>query len=226
MKSLAALCFFLLAPLPIRAELKFDSPVIDADAGLNDTTLVREYKFTNAGTKPVKITQADAGCTCLAVEVAAGKFTYLPGEAGTIRATFSVGNFQGAVEKPIYIWLEGDPEESPSVSVMLRVHIPVIIALEPKTVKWELGGSMEPKNIDVKMDHEKPIRITSVSTSNESFSAKIVTVAEGKHYKIEVTPHGTASAGLCIVRIETDTDVEKQRIQQAFAVISAPIDKP
>lgn len=225
MKYLVACCF-LLVLLPAQAELKFETPVIDAGAGLDDTTLVREYKFSNTGNKPVKITQADAGCTCLAVEVAAGKFTYAPGESGTIRATFSVGNFQGTVEKPIHIWLEEDPEETPSAQVMLRVHIPVIIALEPKTVKWELGGSMEPKNINVKMDYEKPIHIKSVSTSNETFTAKIITIEEGKHYMIEVTPKEAAAAGLCIVRIETNADVEKQRIQQAFAVISSPLNKP
>lgn len=225
MKSLLA-CLLLLAAQPLLAKLKFDTPVIDANAALDAITLVREYTFTNAGTKPVKITQADAGCTCLAVEVAAGKFTYAPGETGTIRATFQIGSFQGTVEKPIYIWLEGDREEAPSANVMLRVHIPVIISLEPKTLKWEVDGSAETKIIDVKMDHVKPIRITSVSTSNETFSSKIVTVEEGKHYKIEVTPKGTGTAGLCIVRIETDTEVEKQRVQQGFAVITAPVGKP
>jgi hypothetical protein len=225
MKSLAAL-ILLLAALPIRAELKFETPLIEAKVGLNDTTLVRDFKFTNAGPKPVKITQADAGCSCLAIQVAGGKFTYAPGETGTIRATFSIGNFQGTVEKPIFIWHEGDPEERPSSTVTLRVHIPVIIALEPRTLKWEEGATKEPKSIDVKMDYEKPIRITSVSTSNEAYAAKIVTVEEGKHYKVEVTPAATARAGLCVVRIETDAEVEKQRIQQGFATITAPPKKP
>ena len=79
------------------------------------------------------------------------------------------------------------------------------------------------KSIDVRMNHEKPIRISSVSTSNETFSAKIITIEEGNHYKVEVTPHATVVGGLTIVRIETDTDVEKQRVQQGFAVITAPM---
>lgn len=225
MKSLAAL-FFLIAVLPIRAELKFETPVIDANAGLNDTTLIRDFKFTNAGSKPVKISQAEGTCSCVAVQVAAGKFTYAPGETGIIRAIFEIGNFQGTVEKPVHIWLEGDLEEKPSSTVTLRIHIPVIIALEPKTLKWEDGAPKQTKSIDVKMDYEKPIRITSVTTSNDSFSAKVVTVEEGKHYKVEVTPSATATAGLSIVRIETDTDVDKQRVQQGFATIMAPVKKP
>ncbi len=222
MKILTAI-LFLLAILPIHAELKFETPVIDAEATLDATTLVREFQFTNTGTKPIKITQADAGCSCLGVMVAEGKLSYAPGESGTLRATFEIGNFQGTVEKPILIWLEGDPEDAPSAKVTLRVHIPVIIALEPKTLKWEQGGSMEMKSIDVKMDYGKPISITSVTTSNENFTAKMVTVEEGKHYKVEVTPRSTASGGFTIVRIETDSYVEKQRIQQSFAVISAPL---
>lgn len=214
---------FLLATATIHAELKFETPVIDAEASLDATTLVREFKFTNTGTKPVKITQADAGCSCLGVSVAGGKFTYAPGESGTLRANFEIGNFQGTVEKPILIWLEGDREDKPSANVVLRVHIPVIISLEPKTLKWEQGASAEMKSIEVKMDYEKPIKVTSVTTSNANFTAKLVTVEEGKHYKVEVTPQGTSSGGFTIIRIETDSDVEKQRIQQGFAVITAPM---
>ena len=47
MKSLAAL--LLLATTPIRAELKFDSPVIDANAATDDKIVMREFKFTNSG---------------------------------------------------------------------------------------------------------------------------------------------------------------------------------
>jgi hypothetical protein len=222
MKILPAI-FFLLAILPIRAELKFETPVIDAEVSLDAKTLVREYKFTNAGQTPIKITQADAGCSCLAAELAAGKFTYAPGESGTLRATFEIGNFQGTIEKLILIWLEGDAEEAPSAKVTLRVHIPIIIALEPKTLKWELGGSAEMKSIDVMMEHEKPIQISSVTTSNENFTTKIITIEEGKHYKVEVTPQNTAAGGFTMIRIETDSDVEKQRVQQGFAVIAAPV---
>lgn len=225
MRNLTAI-LFLLAALPVCAGLTFETPVIDVNADLDAKTLTRDFKFTNSGDKPVKITQADAGCSCLSVQVSGGKFTYAPGEGGTIRAVFEIGSFQGTVEKPIHIWLEGDREDAPSANVSLRVHIPVIIKLEPRTLKWELGGSMEPKSMEVEMNYKQPIHITSVSTSNESFSAKLVTVEEGKRYKVEVTPVGGKAAGLSVVRIETDVDVEKHRIQQGFAVVSAPLPKP
>lgn len=212
----------LFAIFPASAALEFETPAIKVDAGLNDKVVTRDFKFTNSGDKAVRITQADAGCSCLAVEVAEGKFSYAPGESGVLRATFEVGSFQGTVDKQINVWLEGDPEEKPSTSLKMSVHIPVIIKVEPKSLKWKVGETAEAKVIDVAMDYEKPIHVTAVATSNDSFSAELITVEDGKHYQIKVTPQkGTDSPGLNIVRIETDVDIERQRVQQAFAVISA-----
>lgn len=221
MKALPFLVLLLVC-LPANAALEFETPAIKVDAGLNDKTIQRDFKFTNSGDKAVKITQADAGCSCLGVEVAGGKFSYAPGESGTLRATFEVGNFQGQVDKRINVWLEGDPEDKPSVSVAMSVHVPVIIKVEPKSLKWKMGDPAEPKMIDVTMDYEKPIHVTSVGTSNETFTAELITVEDGKRYQIKVSPRkGTSAAGLNIIRIETDAEIEKHRIQQAFAVISA-----
>jgi hypothetical protein len=225
MKALPFL-LLLLATFPASAGLEFETPAIKVDADLNDKLVTRDFKFTNSGEKAIKITQADAGCSCLGVEVAEGKFSYAPGESGVLRATFEIGSFQGTVDKQINVWLEGDPEEKPSIALTMSVHIPVIIKIEPKSVKWKVGDPAEPKVIDIAMDYERPIHVTSVATSNESFSAELITIEDGKHYQIKVTPQkGTASAGLNIVRIETDADIERQRVQQAFAVISAPLGK-
>ena len=221
MKAFAFL-LLLLAAFPATAALEFETPAIKVDADLNDKTVTRDFKFTNGGDKVVKITNADAGCSCLGVEVADGKFTYAPGESGVLRATFELGNFQGTVEKRISVWLEGDPEDKPSTSVSMSVHIPVIIKVEPKSVKWQVGDPAEPKMIDVTMDYKKPIRVTSVGTSNDTFSAELITLEDGKRYQIKVTPaKGTSSAGLNIIRIATDAEIEKHRNQQAFAVISS-----
>ncbi|MEP2775772.1 MAG: DUF1573 domain-containing protein [Luteolibacter sp.] len=220
--KICALLFFLIGILPLSAALKFEESKISAKAGLDEVSLSRDFKFTNDGKTSVTIKAADAGCSCISTEISGGKFTYAPGESGVLRANFEVGSFQGTVEKPIHIWLEGDPDESPSSTVVLSVSIPTIIALEPKTLKWKVGDDTAPKVIDVQMTYEKPIRVTSVDTSNKNFNLKLIIVEEGKHYQVEVTPLSSKSPGLSVVRIETDVDVPKQRSQQAFAVIAAP----
>ncbi len=218
--------FFLTGYMTLQAAgLDFENETRDINADLNAKTVTSDFKFTNTGKQAVTIKAADAGCSCLAVEVAGKKMTYAPGESGMLRTTFEVGSFQGMVNKAIHIWLEGDPEEKPSHTIHLKVHVPVIISVEPKSLKWDLGkGGMQP--IDVKMDYDKPITIKKVESSNPSFTSKLVTVEEGKHYRIEVTPVDITTPGLTIIRIETDADVEKHRIQQAFGVMRAPMKKP
>ncbi len=207
------------------APLKFEKSLIEVHAPLDSKTVTEDFKFTNSGDSTVVIRETDAGCSCLSVQVSDGKLSYAPGESGTLRAKFEVGSFQGAVDKQINVWLEGDPDEKPSGTVTMRVHIPQIIAITPRTIKWKVGAEPVTKTVDIDMDYEKPIRVTSVSSSNPDFTAKLVAVEEGKKYRIEVTPTGTASPGLSILRVETDLEIKKHRIQQSFAAISPKVDE-
>jgi hypothetical protein len=207
------------------AGLKFEKELVEVHVDLSAKSITKDFKFTNTSSERVKIRDADAGCSCVSVEVSEGKLSYAPGESGILRATFEIGSFQGAVDKTIHVWLEGDPDETPSSKATFRIHIPVIITLDPKTLKWEVGAKAETKTIAVIMNYEKPIHVISVSTSNANFSTELVTIEEGKKYEIKVTPTSTESPGLSIIRIETDVDVERQKVQQGFAVVRAPLPK-
>ena len=222
MRLLLPLFFLALAACLQAADLKFEKPLQEVHVGMDDKTITQEFKFSNAGSESLKIRHADAGCSCVAVEFAGSKASYAPGESGILRATFEIGNFQGTVDKEILIWLADDPDEKPSTKVNLRIHIPNVVALEPKTLKWELGAPTETKTMLVKMAYEKPIHVKAVETSNTDFSAEIKGMEEGKTYAIEVTPRDTSSQKLSIVRIETDLETPKYRLQQGFAIVRAP----
>ncbi len=89
-------------------------------------------------------------------------------------AKFELGSFQGAVDKQINIWLKGDPAEKPSNTVTLRVHIPQIIKITPRTIKWKTGSEPVMKVVTVEMDYEKAIHVKSVTSSNTNFEVKLV----------------------------------------------------
>lgn len=201
-------------------EFKEISKVIDAPADVADVTA--EYEFTNTSDKPVTIVKSDPGCSCMAIQVSDGKLRYEPGESGTLRAKFEMGNFSGAVDKAIALWLTGDPDEKPSVILKLTVNIPVLVALEPKTLKWELGGKGGPQTIDIRMAEGQTIRVTDVKSSSSAFIFKTETVEEGKHYQLIVTPVDMASPGIGVIRIDTDCAIAKHKTQQAFAVVRKP----
>jgi hypothetical protein len=204
------------------AGLTFPEILKEIHAPADAKTVAADFSFSNKTGKPVTIREYNSTCSCMAVKISENKLQYAPGESGTIRAEFDMGNFSGDVDKVIALWMEGDPAEKPSVSLTVRVHIPVLIQLEPKTLKWDLGGHAEAQTIRIRMNHSKPIKVTATNCSSKAFSQEIKTVEEGEIYDLVVTPLAIDTPGLAVIRIETDCDLEKHRIQQAFAVVRKP----
>jgi hypothetical protein len=221
MKSFAFI-FFALTAILHAGSLKFEKDLYEAHAGIKEDVFTREFKFTNTSDKTIKIRDADAGCTCVTVEFLGGKATYAAGESGVMRVAFKVENAQGQVDKKVLVWLEGDSEENPSSQVTFRIHIPTAIALEPKTLSWDLNSKPEPKSIRVKIDYEKPVHLKKISLSNENYTSEIIPVEEGKAYDVRITPKSTATPGLCMIGIKTDIDIDKYQRQQGFARIVSP----
>ena len=230
MKFVGGIWLALMAWVPAAG---LDFPVIlkEIHAPADVKTVTAGFEFTNRSDKPVVVAKYDSACSCLAVTIQDGKCRYAPGESGVVRAEFRIGNFSGAVDKVVALWLDKDPEDRPSLTLTVRVHVPVLVALEPKTLKWDLNGQGEPQTIHITMHYEKPIRITAVTASTEAFTHELKTLEEGKRYDLIVTPTAIQTPGLGIFRIETDCALERHRIQQVFATVrknlaAAPAVKP
>jgi hypothetical protein len=202
--------------------LDFPTKVKELHAPAEAKTVSSDFEFTNNSGKAVSIRRYDSTCSCMSVTVKEGKLRYATGESGVIRANFDMGNFSGDVDKSIAVYLDGDPDDKPSVILTTRVHIPVLVATEPKTVKWDIGGKPEAKSVKVTMNHDKPIKVTRVTVSNEAFRHELKTITEGKEYELLLTPDDVSAPALCIVRIETDCEVAKHKSQQVFGVIRKP----
>jgi hypothetical protein len=214
--------WFGLMALVSAAGLEFKETTKELHAPADVNTVSADFEFTNRSDKTVTVTKYESTCSCMSVTIKGGKLSYAPGESGVIRAQFDMGNFSGEIDKVVLLWLDGNKSEKPSLSLTVRVHIPVLVSLEPKTVKWELNGKGEPQSIRVTMKHDKPIRVTAVKSTSEAFKLELKTIEEGKTYDVNVTPLNMKSPGLAVIRIETDCDIDKHRIQQAFAVVRKP----
>lgn len=199
--------------------LEFKEVFKEVHAPADVKTVTSEFEFTNKTDKEVTISKYESTCSCMAVAVKDGKLRYAPGESGLIRAEFDMGNFSGEIDKIINLYLDDAPLQKPSLSLTVRVHIPVLINLEPKTLKWDLPGKGDPQTIKITMNHTKPIKVTKITCSNEAFKTELKTVTEGKAYDLVVTPVAVEKPALAILRVETDCDIAKHRTQQGFAVI-------
>lgn len=203
-------------------ELSFDSKLVEVEVPLDGRRVIADFTFENRSGEPVTIAKYNATCSCMTVQVKGGKMEYAPGEDGVIRGVFDMGNFSGTVDKAVQIWLDGDPEEKPSVALVARITIPVIVEVEPKTLRWDLGGEHEAKTIRITMKHEEPVRVTSVSCANPHFTLELKTLEEGKSYELEVTPTATDAQQIGLISINTDCEIKRHAIQRAYTIVRKP----
>lgn len=202
-----------------QAGLDFPETLKEVRADASADKVTADFPFTNQSDKAVTVSHYDSTCSCMSVQITGGKTRYEPGESGVIRTQFDMGNFSGTVDKVVVVWLDDAPEDEPSVTLTVRVHIPVLVAMTPKTLKWEMAGKGEPQTIEIRMNHSEPIKVKSVTGSSEAFGYQLETIEEGKSYDLVVTPKTLDAPALGIFRVETDCELEKHRIQQAFGVI-------
>ncbi len=209
----------LLATVGARGGLTFSEPLKEVHAAADAASVVVDFPFVNKGPGTATIRHYDAACSCMSAQVRGGKLEYGPGEEGLVRAKFDLGNFSGTVDKQVVIWLKGDPDDKPSAVLTVRVHIPELVLVEPKTLKWAVGEAPEAKKIRIKVDYGKPVKVLDVNGSNDRFKQELVTVKEGAEYELSVTPADTATPGIGVLRIETDCPVARHRVRQAFLVV-------
>ena len=217
--QLVAFTVISLAGFTQAAGLEFAELRKEIHAAADASLVTADFKFTNKSDKPVTIAKCDPNCSCMKVQISAGKLKYAPGESGMIRATFEIGNLMGKQEKTIGLWLENDPPNTPSIRLDLRIDIPILVLLEPKSVLWSIDAKLEPKTIHIVMPEGKPIRVTKVTGSLNSFRYELKMVEEGRKYDLIVSPLETKVASMSVIRIETDCEIPKHRVQQAFAQV-------
>jgi len=222
MKSLLGMAMAMVCAVHA-AGLDFPETLKEIHAPADAKQVSADFVFTNHSDKAVRVVKFDSACSCMAVKIKDGKLLYAPGESGLLRADFDMGNFSGTVDKVVALWLDDDPEDKPSVTLTVRVHIPVLVSLEPKTLSWDLNGSAEPRTVSITMNDAAPIRVKAVTSSSPAFKLELKTIEEGKRYDLVVTPTEIGSPGLGILRIETDSALERHRLQQAFAVVRKPL---
>lgn len=217
-KSISSI--FLLLCMPLFGEgLKFDSLLKEAHIPAEENRVSTDFHFVNETKNTITIKKYDAACSCMNATIDGGKMIYEPGEKGTIRTEFDMGNFSGVVDKQVMIYVDEDPDESPSITLTTRVHIPVLVQAEPKTLKWIMGQPAEEKIVTVTMNHDRPIHILRVTGTADGIGHEVREIEEGKKYHVVLKPKDTSVPALGIFRIETDCTIEKHRAQQVFAVI-------
>ena len=212
----------------IWAALEFESKLVEVHTAADAQKATIDFKFSNIGEEPVFISHIDPDCDCLTIQAAGGttlpdkRIRYRPGESGTIRSTFKIGNNKGQIDQKVLVWLTGDPKDKPSIQLHARIHVPEVITMTPRSLKWDLGSKPLRQSIEVVMHHRQAIHVTETNSTNVNFQLELEPIENGKRYLIWVTPKSTERPGIAVIEVNTDSPVKNQKTQQVFAMVQRP----
>ena len=156
------------APVPaLGAILHWDQTEVSLDAPPFAESVEGAFTFTNTTKQTVTIAEIHSSCGCTVPQLE--KRAYAPGESGTIRAVFTLGERTGLQEKAITV-TTAEPDASRTV-LTLRVHIPKLFEVSPYFLIWNGGDSPAGKTIHLNILEPKFLAIESVDSSHANFTA-------------------------------------------------------
>lgn len=211
--------FLFLIPALVRAEgLAFSTTAAELDIPAGALRASAKFAFKNSTGKTLKIVRTESECSCMTITTAENKTTFTPGEAGELTGTFEVGAYTGTIDKTIRVWLEGDT--APSATLKVRAHIPELVSIDIKTLKWDLGGARgSPRKVVVRFPKDAPAKITSATSSDPRFVPTVHATEEGHAYEIEVACSDTSAKALGIIRLSIDSEMLQQQRGQFYAFV-------
>ena len=202
-----------MAALPLWGQLVFEQEQIEYQAGLMDDKTEASFKFTNTGDSEITIKSVRSSCGCTVPKLA--KKTYGPGESGEIKAVFTYGARVGQQVKRITVELE-DPG-SRAYALTLVTDIPEWLVIEPRILRWGIGGPDEPRTFRVKLADPDKISLEDHLPEPKSFSLDREQVEPGV-YLFTVTPKSTTDRVTEFIQLSASAQLEDQSKSRKFGV--------
>ena len=194
----------ILLPAICRGAITWDTQRIELTTKPSDKEAVGLFHFVNSGNSTVTITSVQPSCGCTTAEL--GKRTYGPGEAGEIKAVFTLGDRVGEQEKIIYVATDDDSAQS--VPLVLHVMIPELLSYLPRLLMWNVGDKLDEKATTLTANG--PLRISTIEVSSPvpaEVTVRTEPVETGVSYQLFVRPVSSSNVmNVPIAGVATFTD--------------------
>jgi len=128
-----------------------------------------EFEFKNIGDGTLVIKKIHSTCSCSVGKLE--KKEYLPGESGTITASYRASSVEGDVKKHLFI--ESNDPKNPRLELTLKANIELKVAATPKNLNLLLNEeNAGVKPITLKSKDGKEFSIQNFSASNKALTAE------------------------------------------------------
>ena len=185
-----------------RADLQWSQKELNLAAEPGVTKIDGAFIFQNDGDHKVTITSVKPSCGCTTAELS--QESYGPGQAGTIKVSFTVGDRVGSQVKKVVVRTD-DPDQ-PVTTLTLRVDLMPRFELTPKLLMWKADEPREPKTVTLTVHGERPQSVEEASllapdadaapeseaTPASGLGVELKEVEAGRAYEVTVTPPSDA----------------------------------
>ena len=182
------------------AQLAWEKTEIELRPKPGEQNAVAQFKYTNKGDKPIRITNVKSSCGCTVP--ALKKNEVAPGETGEITATFNIGNRTGTQVKTVRV--DTDDPSQPSANLVLKAVIPDVLQVQPAFVYWQSGEEAKPKTITIRAGKDVPITTLDVTSSSPEFTTKVEKGSAAGEFLIHVQPKDTGRMLSATLTIKPD----------------------
>ena len=210
-RSSLALLFVCLGFTSGRA-LDWRQSTLEAQATPFQKTVTLVFEFKNNGDKPVHLLDLQTSCSCLSAK--SDKKVFASGETSWIQAEFSAEEPPGSYERHINVLTDESPDPQ---RLTVRIEIPELAVLAPRSVEWRLNEDVGEKSIEVRATGTLRIDFTQSIPSNDSFTARLEAVECGRVYKLIIQPRRTGSVANAAIRIYGHDDNGHDILISAYA---------
>lgn len=154
------------------------------------------FEFTNRSHKPVTIREVMSNCDCLSA--ATDQLVYAPGEKGVLKFSFSIGDRLGLYLRRLKVMTDESPDP---VHLLIRVEVPELVTLTPRSVTWSRHEAPTEKSVDLDAIPGVTIDFTRVQPTSGDFAARLETLEAGRRYRVYLKPPATAQPANAAFRI-------------------------
>lgn len=210
----AAGWLLLLAGTALRAELAWDTRVVEHTAALGEENVKLAFAFANTTTRTITITDVETSCGCTAATLA--KKTYAPGERGRLDVIFDAKGTAGPQQKTIYVRTDDAPE---SIALTLRVNVPVWLEIAPRLLWWKTGEKPAAKEALITVTEPARIKLTAATVDSEAFTARLLPRADGRTTQLLVTPAAVTAPSTATITVTAELAGGERRTYVVFAQV-------
>jgi hypothetical protein len=177
------------------ASIAFDNPEKDFGKVLQGETLKHVFRFSNKGSATLEILSVEPSCGCQAASPSAKKIQ--AGQSGQIEVSVDTAGLTGAIDKSVTI-ATNDPRR-PLVTVSVRADVQPEISVSSSSIYFETvpKGNDVTKEVIITVPPERPIKILSAESTDESVTVKLDPVSDsaGKKVRLTATQKGDEKIG-------------------------------